>query len=104
LAKDLAKPYNRSGYFASDRRITKTIDVSGGMEMFAIMEYVWKIRDHLKKGSTNYGQLLKLLGDTESTMWDKIRRMQLQVDRCKYAKREMCEMCRVLLEGGTEER
>ena len=72
--------------------------------MFAIMEYVWKIRDHLKKGSTNYGQLLKLLGDTESTMWDKIRRMQLQVDQCKYAKREMCEVCRVLLEGGTEER
>ncbi len=68
--------------------------------MFAIMEYVWKIRDHLKKGSTNYGQLLKLLGDTESRMWDKIRRMQLQVERCQYAKREMCEMCRVLLEEG----
>ena len=72
--------------------------------MFAIMECVWKIRDHLKKDSTNYGQLLKLLGDTESRMWDKIRRMQLQVDGCKYAKREMCEMCRVLLEGGAEER
>jgi len=71
--------------------------------MFAIMECVWKIRDHLKKDSTNYGQLLKLLGDTESRMWDKIRRMQLQVNRCKYAKREMCEMCRVLLEGGAEE-
>jgi len=68
------------------------------MEMFAIMEYVWKIRDHLKKGSTNYGQLLKLLGATESRMWDKIRLMQLQVERCQYAKREMCEMCRVLLE------
>jgi hypothetical protein len=72
--------------------------------MFAIMEYVWKIRDHLKKGSTNYGQLLKLLGDTESSMWDKIRRMQLQVDQCEYAKREMCEMCRVLLERGKEKR
>ena len=68
--------------------------------MFAIMEYVWKIRDHLKKGSTNYGQLLKLLGDTETRMWDKIRRMQLQVERCQYAKREMCELCRVLLEEG----
>jgi len=30
--------------------------------MFAMMEYVWEIRDHLKKGSTDYGQLLKLLG------------------------------------------
>jgi len=68
--------------------------------MFAMMEYVWEIRDHLKKGSTDYGQLLKLLGDTESRMWDKIRRMYLQVDRCQYAKREMCEMCRVLLEEG----
>jgi len=74
------------------------------MEMFAIMEYVWKIRDHLKKGSTNYGQLLKLLGDTETRMWDKIRLMQLQVERCQYAKREMCEMCRVLLEEGGEEK
>ncbi len=72
--------------------------------MFAIMEYVWKIRDDLKKGSPDYGQILKLLGDTESRMWDKIRRMRLQVERCQYAKREMCEMCRVLLEGGTEER
>jgi len=86
--------------FASEKRITKTIDVSGGMEMFAMMEYVWKIRDHLKKGSTDYGQLLELLGDTESRMWDKINRMQLQVEHCQYAKREMCEMCRVLLEGG----
>ena len=68
------------------------------------MENLWKIRDHLKKDSTNYGQLLKLLGDTKSRMWDKIRRMQLQVDRCQYAKRETCEMCRVLLEGGTDER
>ena len=72
--------------------------------MFAIMEYVWKIRDHLKKGSTDYGQLLKLLGDTESRMWDKINRMQLQVERCQYAKREKCEMCQVLLEGVTEKR
>ncbi len=72
--------------------------------MFAMMEYVWKIRDHLKNGSTNNGQLLKLLGETESRMWDKIKRMQLQVDRCKYAKRETCEMCRVLIEGGKEER
>jgi hypothetical protein len=72
--------------------------------MFAIMEYVWKIRDHLKKGSTNYRQLLKLLGDTETRMWDKIRRMQLQVERCQYAKREMCEMCRVLLEEGGKRR
>ncbi len=72
--------------------------------MFAMMEYVWKIRDHLKKGSTNYGQLLKLLGDTESSMWDKIRRMQLQVDQCEYAKREMCEMCRVLLQEEGEQR
>ena len=82
----------------------KTIDVRGGMEMFAIMEYVWKIRDHLKKGSTNYAQLLQLLWEIESRMWDKIRRMQLQVERCEYAKREMCEMCRVLLEEGGEER
>jgi len=74
------------------------------MEMFAIMEYVWKIRDHFKKGSTNYGQLLKLLGATETRMWDKIRLMQLQVERCQYAKREMCEICRVLLEEGGEEK
>ena len=72
--------------------------------MFAIMENLWQIRDHLKKDATDYQQLLKLLSDTESKMWDKIRRMQLQVDRCQYARREMCEMCRVLLEGGTEER
>jgi len=72
--------------------------------MFVIMEYVWKIRDHLEKGSPDYGQLLKLLGDTESRMWDKINRMQLQVERCQYAKRKMCEMCRVLLEGGREEK
>jgi hypothetical protein len=72
--------------------------------MFAIMEYVWKIRDDLKKGSTNYGELLKLLGTTESRMWNKIRRMQLQVERCQYAKRERCEICRVLLEEGGEER
>jgi len=68
------------------------------------MENLWKIRDHLKKDARNYGHFLKLLEDTESRMWDKIRRMQLQVDRCQYAKREMCEMCRVLLEGGIEER
>jgi hypothetical protein len=80
------------------------IDVSGGTEMFAIMEYVWKIRDHLEKGSMDYGPLLKLLDDTETRMWDKINRMQLQVEHCQYAKREMCEMCRVLLEGGKEER
>ena len=72
--------------------------------MFAMMEYVWEIRDHLEKGSTDYGQLLKLLGDTESKMWDKIKRMQQQVEYCQYAKREMCVMCRVLPEGGTEER
>jgi hypothetical protein len=75
--------------------------------MLAIMEYVWRIRDHLKKGSTDYGQLLRLLGDTESRMWDKINkinRMQQQVEHCPYAKREMCEMCRLLLEGGKEER
>ena len=72
--------------------------------MFAMMEYVWKIRDHLKKGSTDYGQLLKLLGDTESRMWDKINRMQQQVEHCPYAKTEICETCRVLLEGGKEER
>jgi len=74
------------------------------MEMFAMMEYVWKIRDHLKNGSTNYEQILRLLGDTESRMWDKIRRMQLQVDGCKYAKREMCEMCRALLEERRKEK
>ncbi len=55
--------------------------------MFAIIEYVWKIRGHLKKGATNYEQILKLLWDAESRMWDKIRRMHLQVERCQYAKR-----------------
>jgi len=72
--------------------------------MFAIMECVWKMRDDLKKGSPNYEQILKLLGETESRMWDKIRRMRLQVERCQYAKREMCEMCRVLLEEGREKK
>jgi len=72
--------------------------------MFVIMENLWKIRDHLKKDAANYQELLKLLSDTESRMWDKIRRMQLQVDQCRYPKREMCEMCRMLLEGGKEER
>jgi hypothetical protein len=71
--------------------------------MFAIMENLWKIRDHLKKDSIDYQQLLKLVSDTESRMWDRIRRMQMQVDRCQYARREMCEICRVLLEGGKEE-
>jgi len=72
--------------------------------MFGIMEYVWRIRDYLNKDSTNNGHLLKLIGDTESRMWDKINRMQLQVEHCQYAKREMCEMCRLLIEGGKEER
>ena len=71
--------------------------------MFMIMEYIWKIRDQLKKGSTNYEQLLELLGDTETRMWDKIRRMQQQVERCQYAKREMCEMCRLIVEKGGED-
>jgi hypothetical protein len=72
--------------------------------MFAIMEYVWKIRGQLKKDAPNYEQILKLLGDTENRMWNKIRRMQLQVKRCQYAKRERCEMCRVLLEEEGEQR
>lgn len=72
--------------------------------MLAIMENLWKIRDHLNKDAANYQDLLKLLSDTESRMWDKIRRMQLQVDQCRYAKREMCEMCRVLIEGGKEKK
>ncbi len=72
--------------------------------MLSIMEYVWRIRDQLKNGSTNYGELLKLLEDTESRMWDKIRRMQRQVERCRYAKREMCEICRVVLEEEEEKR
>ena len=68
------------------------------------MEYVWKIRGQLKKDATSYDQLLKLLWDTESRMWDKIRQMRLQVGPCQYAKIETCEMCRVLLEEGGEER
>lgn len=72
--------------------------------MFAIIDRIWQIRDLLKKGSTDYERLLKLLGDTESRMWDKIKRMQLQVENCQYAKREMCEMCRLIVEGGKEER
>lgn len=31
--------------------------------MLVMMEYVWKIRDQLKKGSTDYEELLELLGD-----------------------------------------
>ena len=72
--------------------------------MFSIMEYVWKIRGQLKKDATNCEQIFKLLGDTENRMWNKIRRMQLQVERCQYARREMCEMCRVLLEEEGEQR
>lgn len=64
--------------------------------MFAIIEYVWKIRGQLKKGVTNYEQILKLLWDGESRMWDKIRRMHLQVEQCQYAKRRRCEVHRML--------
>ena len=72
--------------------------------MFSIIENVWKIRRQLKKDARNYEQIFKLLGDTENRMWNKVRRMQLQVERCQYAKRERCEICGVLLEEGGEER
>ena len=72
--------------------------------MFAIIERVWKIRDQLKNGSTNYEQILRLLGDTESRMWDKVSRMLLQVEQCQHAKREMCEMCRALYSKKEEKR
>jgi len=72
--------------------------------MLAIIETVWKIRDQLKNGSTNYEQILRLLGDTESRMWDKVSRMLLQVEQCQHAKREKCEMCRALLEEKRKEK
>jgi hypothetical protein len=72
--------------------------------MFSTIEYVWKIRAQLKKGATNYEQILKVVGDTENRIWNKIMLMHLQVERCQYTKRDRCEICRVLLEEGGEER
>jgi hypothetical protein len=41
-----------------DKGIAKTIDISRRIKMFAIMEYVWKIRGQLKKDATSDDQSL----------------------------------------------
>ncbi len=66
--------------------------------MFAIIESIGKIRDQLKKDATNYEHIFELLRDIENITRDTITRMESQVERCKSAKREMCEMCRMLPE------
>jgi len=72
--------------------------------MFGIIEYIGKIRDHLRKDPANYDHIFKLLADTEHRTWSKIRRMKSQVERCRYPKKEECEICRILLGEGEEER
>jgi hypothetical protein len=44
-----------------DKGIAKTIDISRRIKMFAIMEYVWKIRGQLKKDATSHDRLFEAI-------------------------------------------
>lgn len=76
----------------------RAITIHGGMKMFVIIDYIGKIRDQLKRDATNYEQIFKLLSDIENITRDTMTLMKSQVKRCKSAKREMCEMFRMLPE------
>jgi hypothetical protein len=72
--------------------------------MFPIIEYVWNIRDLLKKDTTNHNRNLNLLRNNEERTLDKIRRRKSQVERCQYSEKDMCEICPILLGKDGKER